>query len=119
MADVGVFCKNANIQARCPSSVSATAKAIAATDIYILDVENIVNVMTKYDWSSAYASLSASVKYMLMDTAACLAAMYVINADTTGFQNQADAQTSLNFLRDRFMQNIDILKEIKVQEFIT
>ena len=39
MADVGVFAKSADIQARSGIYANATAKAVAATDIYILNIE--------------------------------------------------------------------------------
>ena len=38
MADIGIFIKNADIQARCGANANATAKATAATDVYVIGV---------------------------------------------------------------------------------
>ncbi len=44
MADFGIYTKNADILARCGANANATAKATAATDIYVLDVEAFIIV---------------------------------------------------------------------------
>jgi len=112
MPDVGLWLKNANIQARCPSLCGTTAKAMAATDIYVLDIENYVNILCKANITAAvYTALSANVKYVLMDLGACLGAMYVINADTSGFTSLREAELAMDFLRDRIERLTKILED--------
>jgi hypothetical protein len=117
MADVGVYCKNANIQAYCGINANTTAKAVAATDVYVLDVEAAINVATRYNWSDKYASLNADVKYILMQTAAVRCAMIVIASDPLSFA-LAEAELMMNFLYNVYVTNIELLKDIKVQDFV-
>lgn len=118
MVDVGVFCKNANIIARAGANVSATSAAVGWTDTVVLDAENLVNALTRKNWSDAYASLNVDVKYLLMDAAACACAMYVINYDLSGMAAR-EAETRLDFLRDCFWRDIKALQDLKTQDFVT
>lgn len=117
MADVGIWCKNANIIARAGANVSATSAATAWTDTIVLDCESLVNAITRYNWSDAYSTLNVDVKYVLMDAAASLAAMLVINYDMSGFPSR-EAETRLDFLRDCFERDIQLLKDIKARDFV-
>jgi len=119
MADVGIWCKNANIQARAGSGANATAKAVAATDVYVLDVEAMINCLTRKNWSDAYAGLNADVKYLLMDAAACMCAIYVIMYDFSGYSSKGEAQTIIDICRDNFIRDIELLKDMKTQDFMT
>ncbi len=119
MADLGIYTKNADIQARAGSGANATAKATAATDIYVLNVESIINVLTRYNWTDAFtAGLNADVQGILTDAGASMCAMLVINFDTSGYVGSREAETKLDFLRDRFEKDIAQLKDIKARTFI-
>ena len=119
MADVGIYCKNANIQARAGSGANATAKAIAATDVYVLDIESYINAATRYNWSDAYAVLSVDVKYILMDCAASLCAINVISNDTSGYNSLGEAQLLINVNWERANEDIKQLIDLKTRDFIT
>lgn len=119
MADVGIFVKNADIQARAGINANATAKAVAATDVYVLGVENYINCYIRVKITAAiYAALTAEVKYLLVDTGACICAMYVIIQDMSGYTRKAEAETMLDVLRDRAMLNLAILKEDPTKSFM-
>jgi hypothetical protein len=118
MADVGIYCKNANIQAYAGIKANATAKAVAATDVYVLDVESAINVATRKDWGLVYAALDVDVKYMLMQTAASKCAMIVIMNDMSGFTSLKEATTMLNVLYNIYVTNIELLKVQAQQDFI-
>ena len=119
MADVGIYCKNANIQAYAGINANTTSKAVAATDVYVLDVEAGINVATRKNWSDAYAGLNADVKYILMQTAAARCAMIVIANDMSGFSSRAEAESMLNVLYNIYVTNIELLKDINnVQSFV-
>ena len=118
MADVGIYCKNANIQAYAGINANATSKAVAATDVYVLDVEAGINARTRYNWSDAYSALNADVKYLLMQTAAAKCAMVVIMNDMSGFSSRVEAETMLDFLRDIYELNIKALEDLKVRDFV-
>jgi len=119
MADVGIFTKNADIQARAGANANATAKAVAATDVYVLNIESFINCTTRYNWSDWFAGTpNADVKGILTDCGACLCAMIVINYDMSGFSSRAEAETMLDVLRDRAVNDLKLLEDIKVQEFM-
>jgi len=119
MADVGIYCKNANIQAYAGLNANTTSKAVAATDVYVLDVEAAINVATRKNWSDAYSTLNVDVKYILMQTAAARCAMIVIQNDPSAYSSSDEAMLMLNVLYNIYVTNIELLKDIKVQDFIT
>jgi hypothetical protein len=118
MADVGIWIKNANIQARAGANASATAKATAATDVYVLDVEAFINDACLYNFSDKYASLNDDVKFLLMDVGACICAMYVISYDMSNFSSRSEAQTMLDFLDSRYKAGLEILRAKVTQTFM-
>ena len=118
MADVGIFTKNADIQARAGANANATAKATAATDIYVLNVESVINDMTRFNWSDAFtAGLNADVQGILTETGACLCAIYVINYDMDAI-GRSTAESMITVLRDIALRNISILRDKKTETFI-
>ncbi len=121
MTDFGIWTSNAMIQAKAGASANATAKAISATDVYVLDVEAYVNVYTGYNWSDAYGtgtSLNADVQGILHDVTSALCAMYVIQWDMSGFTSRAEAQTMLDVLYDAAQKGLKELKEVAKRDFI-
>jgi len=122
MANAGQFAQDADILLRVGTSASATVKAAGWFDTIILDVEAIINCVTRYDWSSldSTATMHASVRGILVDTGACLAAIEGISWDMSGFTSRIEAEDMINILRDRALFNISILRDkSKVQKFIT
>ena len=117
MADVGIYCKFVNITARVGANASAVSNLVAWTDNIVLDCEAKVNVMTKQNWSDDYAGLNADVKFLLMDAAACLCAMYVINYDLSGMPIK-EAETRLDLLNNTFTVDIKMLQDIKAKDFM-
>lgn len=119
MADIGIFTKNADIIARCGTRANVTSKATAATDVYVLNIEGKINVATGYNWSDAYASLSADVKGILTDCGACLCAINVINWDIPGTGNtRIESEDMINVLYRTAMDDIEILKEAASRDFM-
>jgi len=117
MADDGVFTKNADIAARAGVNANATAVAVAATDVYVLNIESFINSETEYNWSDKYATLNADVKGILTDVGACLCAIYVINYDIDAIGRTASS-LMVNILYTRAMDGLRILKEKAKQNFI-
>lgn len=119
MADFGIYTKNADIQAYAGVNANTTSKAIAATDVYVLNVESKINSMTRFNWTDAFTTgLNADVQGILTETGAAWCAMIVIESDMSGFTSRAEAQTMLDVLRDIFTTNISILRDIKTETFI-
>jgi len=119
MADVGIYTKNADIQARAGIYANTTSKATAATDVYVLDIESMINVKTRYNWSDAYtAGLNADVQGILTHTSACWCAMIVIQSDMSGYTSRAEAKTMLDFLNNEVNKGISFLKEKGAETFM-
>lgn len=120
MADAGQFAKDTDILLRVGTNASSTVKAAGWFDTIILDVEAIINVFTRFDWSTLDASstLNASVRGILIDTGASLAAIQGIAWDMSGFTSRIEAEDLINVLRDTALRNMSILRDKKNQEFI-
>lgn len=118
MADFGIWTKNADIQAKAGTNANATAKAVAATDVYVLEVESTVNCMTRYNWSDDYAGLNVDVKDILKEVTSNLCAIYVIQWDMSGFTSRIEAEDMINILRDAAIRGLSILRDKKTQDFI-
>ena len=120
MADFGIFTKNADIQARCGVNANATAKATAATDIYVLDVEAQINVETHYNWSAAVTAgpLDAAVQGLLVEAGACRCAVNVIQQDTGGFNSLEEATMMIDVLWTRYNSAIKLLRDQENKTFI-
>jgi len=120
MADLGIWTKNADIQAKAGVNANATAKLTAATDVYVLNVEAFVNVATRYNWSDEYVDpgINADVLGILTEITSNLCAIYVIQSDMSGFTDATEAEDMINVLRDSALRNISILREQQAQDFI-
>lgn len=120
MANAGQFAQDADILLRVGTNASATVKAAGWFDTIILDVEAVVNCATRYDWSTADAAstLTSTVRGILIDTGACLAAIEGIIWDMSGFTSRIEAEDMINVLRDIALRNISILRDKKTQAFL-
>ena len=120
MANAGQFAQDADILLRVGTNASSTVKAADWFDTIILDVEAFINCSSRFDFSTADAetTLNATVRGILIDTGACLAAIEGINWDMSGFTNRLEAETMMLTLRDIAMRNLSILRDKKTQEFI-
>ena len=120
MANAGQFAQDADILLRVGTNASATVKAAGWFDTIILDVEAVVNSMTRVDWSTldSGSALNASVRGILIDTGASLAAIQGITWDMSGFTSRTEAEDMINVLRDTALRNMSILRDLKVQTFI-
>ena len=120
MANAGQFAQDTDILLRCGTNVSATVKAAGWFDTIILDVEAFINCLSRYDWSTSDAAttLNTTVRGILIDTGACLAAIEGISWDMSGFTSRTEAEDMINVLRDIAMRNLSILRDLKTQTFI-
>lgn len=68
--------------------------------------------------AASFSLLSTPKRMLIADATSCYAAMNVIAYDPSGYSSVEECQTLLDFLRDRVNQNIDLLKDKKVTDFI-
>lgn len=120
MADAGQFAKDADILLRVGTNASATVKGAGWFDTIILDVEALINCVTRFDWSTADSTtaFNATVRGILIDTGACLAAIEGITWDMSGYTSRVEAEDMINVLRDRALFNLSLLRDKKVQDFV-
>src|SRR3990167_1438033 len=119
MADTGILATTAEVQRKVGANVSTTANAEAYINQYMTEAESFINATCKHNFSDTYSSLNVDVKGILKECASDIAAMYVIQYDMSGFTNLLEAQSRLDFLRDRIVKCIELLKEKQYTDFIT
>jgi len=118
MADTGIFCTTAEVERKAGSGASATSKAEAYVNDYVTQAESTINVMTRFNWSDAYAGLDVDVKGILKQVASDLAAIYVITYDFSGYTSRTEAEDMINVLRDSALRGLSILRDKKPQKFM-
>ena len=112
------FALAAEIAYKAGKNVNATFIATAAAlESLGYMAEAYVNVATNYNWCDKYATLSADVKYLLVDAATNIMAMYIINYDLSGFTSRIEAETMMDVLRDRTQMDIEILQKAALSDF--
>ena len=120
MASTGIFCTDLHVKAKVKNiSVDIDNGDTAETDVWISDAESLINCVTRYNWSDAYAGLDADVKGLLRQIASDLAAIYCITYDMSGFTSRVEAEDMINVLRDAALRGLALLRDKKTQEFMT
>ena len=117
MADTGIFATTAEVQRKAGANASATSNVEAYINDFMTQAESEINVMTRFNWSDAYAGLNADVKGILKEVASNLAAIYVIQFDMSGFTTRTEAEDMINVLRDAALRGMSILRDKKAQDF--
>ena len=117
MADTGIFATTLEVQYKAGANCSATANAEAYINSFMAQVESYINAFTGYNWSDAYASLNVDFKGILKEAASCLAAIYVIQYDTSGM-SQRESEFRCDVLRDAANRCMEILKIKARQDYI-
>lgn len=120
MANAGQFAQDADILLRAGTNAAAAVKVAGWFDTIILDVEAVINCTCRFDFSTldAASTLNTTVRGILIDTGACLAAIEGISFDMSGFTSRIEAEDMVNILRDIALRNMSILRDKKTQEFI-
>lgn len=119
MVDTGIFATTAEVQYKAGSGASATSKAEGYINSFMTQVESQINCVTRKNWSDAYSGLNADVKGLLKEVASNLAAIYVIQYDMSGYASRTAAEDSINVLRDAALRGLALLRDKKVQDFMT
>lgn len=116
MVHSGIFATADQCKYKAGVYASATSSAEAYINAFCSMAESVINVMSGYNWSDAYASLNADVKGILTEAESSLVAMYILNYDLTGFSART-AETMLDILYNSFTRAIEALKQAKAQDF--
>lgn len=119
------FCVSGAVFAKAGDGMNQDLKTAAiyggtefAVEKWIQEAESTINVATRYNWTDVYSTLNDDVKKILEETASCLAAIYCITYDMSGYSERNEAESMINVLRDIALRNISILRDKKQQDFI-
>ena len=118
MADTGSFATTLEVQRKAGSGASSTSKAEAYINDFMTQVESLINVICRYNFSDNYASLNVDVKGILKETASNLAAIYVIQYDMSGYTSRIYEEDSINILRDAALSGLALLRDQIAVDFI-
>ena len=94
------------------------SKAEAYINSYISQAESFINSYCRYNFSDNYSSLNIDKKGILKEVASNLAAIYVIQYDTSGFASRTEAEDMINILRDGALRGLAVLKEQAAKDFV-
>ena len=103
------------------TDLSAGTKQIGsdfAVDVWITEVESIINTKSKYNWTDVYSALNIDTKKILQSAASDLSAIYCILYDMSGYSTRLEAESMINVLRDNYMRTMSLLGEKENQHFI-
>lgn len=109
-------------QAECEQKMGAGVSASwteAMTTAAGLQAESFVNSVCRYNFSDDYAGLNDDVKYIISDVVSSLVAIQAISYDMSGYSSRTEAEDVINVLRDGVLRNMSILRDKKVQDFIS
>jgi hypothetical protein len=82
------------------------------------DAESEINLLTRKNWSDAYATLNVDVQGVLSQASANLTGMYHIAHDMSGYTSRSEAQTMLDVLYQKFVDLVKILRDKKTESFM-
>ena len=97
MAFTGITATEAEIDQKSGAGVSASFTDTMKTQS-LLQAESYLNVETGYNWSDAFSSLNADVKYLVTAFTSSWVALDAINYDTSGYLGPREAETMMDVL---------------------
>jgi hypothetical protein len=103
------------------ANVDSTYTGVAYTLAFGLMAEGVINTESGYNWSDWYTALGATypdVAGLLVDAASNLGAIYIINANMSGFTNIQEAVSRINTLYEMYNRDIKILKDQAKKDFV-
>jgi len=112
-----IMTTEAEIEQKSGAGVNAAFDTTAMTASN-LRAESVINAVSRYNWSDAYAGLNVDVKGILSDFCSSFVAIEAISYDMSGYTSRVEAEDMVNILRDGLLRNMQIIKEIKSQTFI-
>ena len=121
MAHTGIFATSNECITKAGKNYASGAGEIEEAEIneFCAQVESLINCITRYNWSDAYAGLNADVKGLLAEVASNLVAIYMIQYDMSGYTSRVEAEDMINILRDGALRGLALLRDQKVKAFIS
>lgn len=118
MAWSGTLATDAECQFKAGANKSGSITE-AQRNKLILQAESIINCITRYNWTDAYSTLNADVKYILSAAASDYVGIHMIDYDMSGYSSLEEAQSMICTLRDDLIRCLSLLKDKKRETFMT
>jgi len=122
MAWTGIYVSSLlEFQYKCGARASATYIAEAYGNSFVQQAESVINLICRKVFAvdtAAFTALPATTKYALTDAASNLAAIYAIQGDMSAI-GRGEAEDRIVVLRDGFLRDISILRDKKIQDFLS
>lgn len=118
MAHTGIFATSDEILVKAGENYD-TSITEARINALCTQVEASINGMCRYNFSDAYSTLNADAKGILSEVASNLVAIYIISYNMAGYTSRTEAEDMINVLRDGALRGLSILRDKKVQDWIT
>lgn len=88
-------------------------------DQWITEAEALININSRHDFTDVYTYLSVNVKTILQQVASSLAAIEAVKYDMSGYTSREEAKSIIDVERDAVLRGLSLLRDKKVQDFIT
>ena len=118
MVFTGIMATEAELDAKAGENVDLTGWTEANKNDFVAQAESFVNVISKNNWSDAYAALNADVKRFLSETVSNLSAIYGIQYNMFGYSSRIEAENMINLLWAKLQQNVEFLKDDRTVKFM-
>jgi hypothetical protein len=117
MAHTGIFATSDEILVKAGEKYD-TSITESRINAICLQVESLINCITRYNWSDAYAGLNADVKGILAGVESDLVAIYIISFNMAGYTSRIEAEDMVNVLRDSALRALALLRDQKTKDFM-
>ena len=118
MVDTGIFATTAEVQMKVGAGASATSNTEAFINSFMFQAESYINSVCRFNFSDNYSTLNVDTKGILQECATCIAAIYVVQYDMSGYDSRIEAEDIINVLRDAYLRDVQLLRDKKVSDFI-
>ena len=110
------FCTTGQAVAHAGSGANSVVVASGTImQLWSTEAEAFINASTQYDWATNYATLAANFKNILGHCCACIMASMIVDYDASNFSSANAVTRKMNFLRDSYVRDIELLKTEAVQ----
>jgi hypothetical protein len=114
----GNLCTYSDVINKVGNGANSNATSVYIISNFVEQAESVVNVRTRKDWIAVYSTTDESVKYILNKIVSSLAAIEVINFDTSGYTSRLEAESMTQQLKGDAELLTYVLVDKNTQAFI-
>jgi len=118
MAHTGIFATSDEILMKAGEKVDSTGTTEARINSLCTQLESTINVLSGYNWSTAYSELNAIARGILSEIESNLVAIYLIQFNMSGYTSRIEAEDMINVLRDGALRGLSLMRDAEKRRFI-